>query len=140
MDDNGCKFGAELSGHLFFDDFRGLDNPDIALLYMLKVVLCERKNKINIKFSEIFDKYKKYFKFPEVNLKVDDSLSIFKTLEDKFFKNLVSKIDGLSFDFGDWWFNIRKSNTEELVRINLEAVSRDIAEEKLELLKDLILN
>jgi len=140
MDKNKCKFGAELSGHLFFEDFNGLDNPDIALIYMLKIISEELKKSKIIIFSELFDKYKTYFKFPEINIKVNDTKKVFDKLKESYSKNIISQIDGISFDFGGWWFNIRKSNTEELLRINIEGKNKKIVEDNLGNLKKLILN
>lgn len=140
MDKNNCKFGAELSGHLFFDDFHGLDNPDIAFIYMLKLIANNLIENKNIKFENIFEKYKIYSKIAEKNLKVKNVKIVFEKLKLEFSDFIISEIDGISFDFSDWWFNIRKSNTEPVVRINLEAKNNKIAEEKMSFLEDLIFN
>jgi len=139
MDENNCGFGAELSGHLFFESFKNFDNPDLALIYMLKIYLGKLEKNNNLKFSEMFDEYKVYFKIHETNFKVKDADVVFDKLKGEFSENLVLELDGLSFDFGDWWFNIRKSNTEPVVRVNLEAKNEEIALEKMNFLKGFIL-
>ncbi len=141
MDKYKCKFGAELSGHLFFKEFNNLDNPDIALIHMLKIIAINynnRNNNSNIKFSEIFRKYKKYYKAMEYNYRVEDATKALETLKKEFTKNIVSELDGYSFDFGDWWFNIRKSNTEPLVRINLEGINKEIVDSSMKKIINLI--
>jgi len=125
MDKHECRFGAELSGHLFFKEFHNLDNPDIALIHMLKIYAMNLIKNPKIKFSEIFDKYKNYYKIEEMNIKVSDADFTIEKLKEKFFKNIVSQIDGVSFNFNDYWFNIRKSNTEPIIRINFEGEKKE---------------
>jgi len=139
MDKHDCSFGAELSGHLFFKDFKNFDNPDLGFIYMLKIYLQRLEFNKTLKFSEMFDKYKKYFKIPETNFKVKNVEKVFKNLNLEFGKNLILELDGLSFDFGEWWFNIRKSNTEPVVRVNLEALTKEIALEKMNFLKKFLI-
>jgi len=117
-----CKFGGELSGHMFFKDFHNLDNPDVALIYFLKILANNVENEKEFSFENLIRKYKTYTKIPEKNLVVSDADKIFELLKDKYSKNLIMEMDGLSFDFGDYWFNIRKSNTEPKVRINFEGL------------------
>lgn len=125
MDLNNCKFGAELSGHFFFHEFKNLDNPDIALIYMLKIYAKKLILNPNFKFSEIFQEYIKYFKLEEINISVKDTDIVIEKLKENFFKNIVSQIDGISFNFNDYWFNIRKSNTEPILRINFEGLEEE---------------
>lgn len=122
LKEHSCVFGAELSGHMFFHDFHNLDNPDIALIIMLKIVARELlNNKDNdFKFSNLINKYKKYKRIPETNLKVRDADEVLEQLKVKYSKNLSMEIDGYSFDLGNYWFNVRKSNTEPIIRINFE--------------------
>lgn len=121
LKEHSCVFGAELSGHMFFRDYHNLDNPDIALIIMLKIVAKELLlNKTNFKFSNLITKYQTYERVPETNLKVKDADNVLKELKKKYEKNISMEIDGYSFDLGDFWFNVRKSNTEPIIRINLE--------------------
>lgn len=128
MVENNCIFGGELSGHLFFKEFHNFDNPDLALIYILKIIA---SSSFDFSFSKYIEKYKKYYKINETNLKVKNPDLIFSKLESKYSKNLVMKLDGLSFDLGDYWFNIRKSNTEPIIRINFEGRDKKITEKEM---------
>ena len=127
MKENDCFFGAELSGHLFFKEFTYLDNPDIALIYMLKFVLDNLKEVglENFNFENILSHFSNYFKLQEINLKVKDADLCLNKLEKEFSNSIVSKMDGISFDLGNIWFNVRKSNTEPIIRINLEGNTQE---------------
>lgn len=122
MQENDCFFGAELSGHFFFKDFKYLDNPDIALIYMLKFLINKIKETQfdNFNFETMFNLNNNYYKLPEINLEVENADNAINILREKYSKHLVLELDGLSFDLGNLWFNIRKSNTEPILRINLE--------------------
>ncbi|MDA3855208.1 MAG: hypothetical protein PF569_03035 [Candidatus Woesearchaeota archaeon] len=131
LKEHSCIFGAELSGHMFFRDYRNLDNPDIALIIMLKIVSKELlKGNYNFKFSDLVVKYKTYERIQETNLKVKDADKVLEFLKNKYEKNLVMEIDGYSFDLGDYWFNVRKSNTEPIIRINLEGKDKTKTQEE----------
>lgn len=132
MEKENCDFGAELSGHLFFKEFKNLDNPDIALIYMLKILIENLKQNPNIKFSNIFEKYKKYHKIKETVIEIENADSAIEKLKLKYKKNIVMEIDGLSFDFNDYWFNIRKSNTEPILKINIEGKEKENTIKQLE--------
>ncbi len=120
MQEHSSIFGAELSGHLFFRDFKYFDNPDMALIHILKIVAQNIKQNPKTTFSQMLEKYKKYYKIEETNLEVSNSKKVLDTLKKQYKKNLTLDIDGYSFDFDTHWFNIRKSNTENVVRINFE--------------------
>lgn len=132
MDENSCVFGAELSGHLFFKAFNNLDNPDLAFIYFLKVIAQELLKDGNATISSIISKYKKYYKNIEVNVEVEDANKAFEKLETENPDKIVMRVDGLSFDFGDYWYNIRKSNTEPVVRVNIEGKEKQIVDKALE--------
>ncbi len=132
MKDNDCIFGAELSGHLFFRDFNYLDNPDIATLIFLKIVSQKFIHNSKFRVSELFDSYKTYFKLKEKNIKVLNKEESFEKLKEKYEQNLTSQKDGLSFDLEEFWFNVRASNTEPVLRINLEAKTQNVANNELE--------
>lgn len=126
MKENFCFFGAELSGHLFFEEFNYMDNPDIGIIYILKFVLEEIKKvgMENFEFENLFSKYLNYYKLKEWNVEVQDTDLALKKLFENYEKNLVSEMDGFSFELDNVWFNIRKSNTEPILRINLEGNSQ----------------
>ncbi len=121
MEEKDCFFGGELSGHFFFKEFGYFDNPDLAFIYILKVVAQDKED-----ISAIIERYStKYYKEKELNVIVDDKNRFLEVLKERFDEYLVSTLDGYSFDMGNVWFNARASNTEPLVRINLEGYSKE---------------
>ena len=91
-------------------------------------------------FSSFLEKYKKYHKIPETNLKVSNADLVFKNLKEKYADKIIMEIDGISFDFKEHWFNIRKSNTEPVVRLNFEGNEKIHTEKEFEKLVTLIKN
>ena len=123
MKKNDCVFGAELSGHLFFRDFKYLDNPDFAVIHMLKIFAREILDKgEKFVFSKMLERYKKYYKLPEESLVVNDSSRVLEAIKKKYKKSLISEVDGYSFDAGEYWFNVRRSNTEPRMRVSFEGL------------------
>ncbi|MAH33032.1 phosphomannomutase/phosphoglucomutase [archaeon] len=121
-------FGCENSAHYYFRDNFNADSGLIASLIVAEIVSKEDK-----KLSELLKEFQKYSTLEETNFKVDNKKSKLKKIEE-FYKGKnpkkMSKLDGLSVEFDEWWFNVRPSNTEPLLRLNLEANSRDLMEEK----------
>ncbi|MFW5705015.1 MAG: hypothetical protein ACOCXG_04175, partial [Nanoarchaeota archaeon] len=130
-----CGFGAEKSGHLFFKEFNYLDNPDIGLIYMLKIVAQNLIKDENIQFSQIFSKYKYFAKGKDLTLEVQNPNFILKDIEKKYESKISSKLDGISLDFGNFWCVIRKSNTEPIIRIVSEGKTKEIVDTELKKLK-----
>ncbi len=126
-------FGGELSGHYFFETLGVVDNALYAMLKILEILSEEQKP-----FSEIIKPFKKYCHSGEINFSVANADGLLKKIEEHFSGGQIKKIDGLTIEYPDWWFNLRKSNTEPLVRLNLEADSQELMEEKLEELKRII--
>jgi len=124
-------FAGEHSGHFFFRDNFFSDSGLIATLKVLELFSLEKKP-----FSKIIKEFDKYFVSGEINFKVDNKQEIMKALESEF-KNSAESIDwldGISVWFQDWWFNVRPSNTEPLLRLNLEAENRDTFDQSLRLI------
>ncbi|MFQ3548705.1 MAG: phosphomannomutase/phosphoglucomutase [Armatimonadota bacterium] len=131
----GGIFAGELSSHYYFSDFYTTDNGDLAMLNLIKLILDERKP-----LSEIVAPLRKYYHSGEINSEVEDIPAVLKRLEDKYASKAkeTSNLDGYSVEFEDWWFNVRPSNTEPLIRLNLEAKRKDLMNEKVEeLLKEI---
>jgi len=124
-------FGGELSGHFYFRDNFYSDSGIIAILKIIDLIATEKK-----KISELIEPLKKYFASGEINLEVKDKDAKIKELGKKYKKGKISWLDGVRVEFEDWWFNVRPSNTEALLRLNLEAKSKKLMEEK----RDEILN
>ncbi|MFW6009507.1 MAG: hypothetical protein ACOCP8_09615, partial [archaeon] len=126
MKANNCTFGAELSGHLFFKEFNYFDNPDIAIIYILKIIAQQiLNNNKNFSITDLTKKYQKYYKLEEKNLIVNNASKTLEIIKNKYKDYLTLQIDGYSFDLNDFWFNIRKSNTEPKIRINFEGKNKE---------------
>lgn len=126
-------FGGELSGHYFFKELGFVDNALLAMLKVWEVLSAESKP-----LSEIIKPFKKYFHSGEVNFEVKKADRLLVKVESYFSDGQIKKIDGLTVEYPDWWFNLRQSNTEPLVRLNLEANSPELMEKKLAEVKSLI--
>ncbi|RKY26217.1 MAG: phosphomannomutase/phosphoglucomutase [Planctomycetota bacterium] len=122
---HGCAVGGELSGHYYFRDNYYADSGMIALVKILNVLSAEDKP-----FSEIIKPLKRYHATGEINFEVEDKDGKMKELERIFSDGEISHLDGISVKYADWWFNVRKSNTEPVLRLNLEAKTPDLMEEK----------
>ncbi len=120
-------FGGEVSGHYYFRDFSQADSGVIPFLLMLEVV-----SKAGTPLSELLRAYRDtYFITGELNTRVADVPLKLQELKERFGpEGKVSHLDGLSIDAEDWHMNVRPSNTEPLLRLNLEARSRGLMERK----------
>ena len=127
MREEGGYFAGELSSHYYFSDFFTTDNGDLAMLNILKLILAEGKP-----FSEIVQPMRRYFHSGEINSEVHDIPAVLKRLEKNYgsVAKKVGHLDGYSAEFDDWWFNVRASNTEPLIRLNLEAKTREKMDDK----------
>ena len=127
MRESGAVFGGEVSGHYYFRDFFRADSGIIPSLLMLEYL-----SKTGKPLSEILRPYREhYFITGELNTRVSDVAAKLEALEKHFSaQGKVTHLDGLSVDASDWHFNVRPSNTEPLLRLNLEALSSELMEEK----------
>ena len=116
MAEEGAIFAGELSGHYFYRQFGFAENPLFSLALLLKMISREGKP-----LSELVEPLKKYFQSGEINFEVDDAGKVLAEAEKKFADGEIKKIDGVTIIYPDWWFNLRRSNTEPLVRLNIEA-------------------
>ena len=122
-----AAFGGEVSGHYYFRDFCQADSGVVPFLLRLEVV-----SKKGGRLSEILRPFReRYFITGELNTPVPDVESKLRALEERFgLQGTVSHLDGVSVDADDWHFNVRPSNTEPLLRLNLEARSQELMERK----------
>ena len=127
MREEGAIFGGEVSGHYYFQDFSRADSGVIPFLLMLELI-----SKRGRKLSELLAAYReRYFITGELNTPVADVALKLQELKERFgSEGSVSHLDGLSVDAEDWHMNVRPSNTEPLLRLNLEALSPDLMERK----------
>ncbi len=116
MREHGAVFAGELSGHYYFKDNYTAESQGMAFL-MLANLIC----KTGRKASELVAPLRKYFSSGEINSKVSDVASILKTIKAKYSDGRIFGLDGVSVEYPDWWFNIRASNTEPLLRLIIEA-------------------
>jgi phosphomannomutase len=126
-------FGGELSGHFYFRDNFNADSGAIAFACLLTVLSGQEKP-----LSELMKPYYKYSQSGEINFQVEDKDGKIRELADKYKTGQVDYLDGITCDNGDWWFNVRKSNTEPLLRLNLEASSPKQLAEKLHELQGIL--
>src|SRR5205823_7286999 len=120
-----AAFGGEVSGHYYFRNFSQADSGVVPFLLMLELI-----SKRGRKLSEILRPYReRYFITGELNTPVPDVALKLQELKERFGADgKVSHLDGVSVEAADWRFNVRPSNTEPLLRLNLEARSRDLME------------
>lgn len=119
-------FGGEVTGHYYFRDNYNADSGLIPALLMLELM-----SKKNMKLSEILKPLvEKYFISGEINTDVKDQQLKIKELAEKYRDAKISYLDGISVDYEDWHFNVRPSNTEPLLRLNLEAKTKEMMEHK----------
>lgn len=122
-------FGAEHSAHYYYRDNYYADSGLITSLIVCEIFAKSKQS--GTKFSELLKGFEKYHKITEKSFKVKDKAETIRKLEREYYRNAKrsEKRDGLTLDFGDWWFNVRMSNTEPLVRLNLEAEEESVMKE-----------
>jgi phosphomannomutase len=135
MRQEGAVFGGEVSGHYYFRDFSQADSGVVPFLLVLELI-----SKRGQKLSEILAPYReRYFLTGELNTPVQDVPVKLQELKERFGpRGKVSHLDGISVDFDDWHFNVRPSNTEPLLRLNLEARTKEQMEQRRDEVLELI--
>jgi phosphomannomutase len=116
MADTGAAFGGEHSAHDYFRDNWRADSGSIAALLVL-----EQLSKSGQALSELRKPFDRYSASGEINATVDDPAAVIEHVAASYPSDAQDRLDGLTVDLGDWWFNLRASNTEPLLRLNLEA-------------------
>ena len=121
MADTGAAFGGEHSAHYYFRDNWRADSGSIAAL-----VLLEQLSKAGVPLSELRRPFDRYAASGEINFEVPDPRAVIEEVAAAYPAEAQDRLDGLTVDLGDWWFNLRPSNTEPLLRLNLEAAGSGI--------------
>lgn len=116
----GAKFGGETTGHLFFADNYDADSGLIAALVVMQALSESGK-----KLSELINEYRRYVMPAEKNYSVADKESVFAHLRKQYADRPQDELDGLTVEFDDAWFNLRASNTEPVMRLNIEATTSE---------------
>jgi len=127
MREADALFAGELSGHFYFRDAGFTDNAIFAMVQMLNLLALKKAP-----VSSLIAPLRKYSATGEINMEVKDGEAIFRELEKRYADGRQDHLDGLSVDYASWWFNLRASNTEPLIRLNLEASSPDEMESRKE--------
>lgn len=118
MRETAAIFGGEVSGHYYFQDFYCADSGTIPALLVLELL-----SKSGRRLSELLEPLQsRYFISGEINSTVDNAEAIMRAIERRYSDARIQHLDGLSVDYDDWHFNVRASNTEPLLRLNLESL------------------
>jgi phosphomannomutase len=127
MAETGAAFGGEHSAHYYFRENWRADSGSIAALVVL-----EQLSRTGQKLSELRKPFERYAASGEINTTVDDPAAVIDRVAEAYADHDQDRLDGLTVDLGDWWFNLRPSNTEPLLRLNLEASTREQCDAKVE--------
>jgi phosphomannomutase len=121
----GALFAGELSGHYYYRDTGYTDNAVMTMLQMLTLLTIKQKP-----LSRLVAPLKKYASTGEINLQVKESDAVLAALEEHYHDAKLDHLDGLTVEYPAWWFNIRPSHTEPVLRLNLEAQDEETLEQK----------
>ena len=115
MADTNAIFGGEHSGHYYFRDNYRADSGIMAMLIVMRVL-----SDVDVPLSQLRKRYEPYAQSGEINFRVEDKQAADRAVEDAFREFETDRLDGLTVDLGDRWFNVRPSNTEPVLRLNVE--------------------
>ena len=133
MADTGAMFGGEHSGHYYFARNYGADSGLIAAMIVL-----ERLSQSDGSLSSICSPFQRYSQSGEINVDVDDTATAIQNISNSFTDQHQDHLDGLTVDCGNWWFNVRPSNTEPLLRLNVEGPDASEVAKRVDQILDLI--
>ena len=137
MREKKATLGLEHSGHYYFKDFFYCDSGIFAAIQFINFV-----SGLQTDLATWLDKLPKYNRSGEINFKVQDKDKVLKEIENKY-KNQADKllkVDGITMEFKNFWFNVRPSNTENLIRLNIEAENKRLLKSCLRELKNILSN
>ena len=118
-------FGGELAGHYYFRENYYADSSILAVFEVLNLLWSEQKP-----LSELVEPLRRYAKSEEINFEVEDKKGMMDRLAERYSDGQIDWLDGVTVDFEEWWFNVRPSNTEPLLRLVLEATDDAMLEAK----------
>jgi phosphomannomutase len=125
--DSHSVFGGELSGHFYYRDNFYTDSGMITLVHVINVI-----SEANVPISELISPLRRYSSSGEINFTVENKQVKMDELARRYSDGQIDHLDGVTIMFKDWWFNCRPSNTEPLLRLNVEAKSKELLDEKLD--------
>lgn len=134
MREKKAFFGGELSGHYYFKKFFNADSAIFTALEVLKIIALKNKS-----LEELIFPFRKYFHSGELNFKIADKKKAAEKIKKRFIRlgrksGKLDETDGITLEFPDWWFNLRPSNTEPVVRLTIEAETKKLLAAKKETL------
>jgi phosphomannomutase len=121
----GGIIAGEFSGHVMFKEHYGIDDGLYAALKVMTII-----SKYKVPLSQLIAPLRRYYSSPEINFRVRNAEEVILKVQQKFQDGEVNTLDGLLISYPTWWFSIRKSNTEPLVRLRIEANGKKLLEEK----------
>lgn len=133
MAETGAVFAGEHSGHYYFKENFRADSGLAAALFVLEMMSVEAKP-----LSELLAPLRRYAASGEINVRVDDQDAVIARVDEAYADGDADRTDGLTVSYEDWWFNVRPSNTEPLLRLNVEAKDERMLKEKTERLVRLV--
>ena len=132
MKDEDILFGGEYSGHYYLKQGESyFESPYFVIFEILRAINGK-------KISDLILPFKKYFHSGELNFEVENKDGAIKAVEDKYKNGKINRMDGLRVDYEDWWFLLRASNTEPVLRLIVEAKNKDLLEKKVKEIKETI--
>lgn len=131
MHSTGGIFAGESSSHFFFRDTGNAESQMATILAVLSIL-----TKINKPFSEVVEIYRRSYESGEYNFEVSDSAKLMEALKEKYKDGQLDPLDGIAINYPNWRFSVRTSNTEPLLRLNVESLEKTVMEEK----KDELIN
>lgn len=124
--DSHAIFGGELSGHFYYRDNYYADSGMITLVHVLNIL-----SEARVPISELIKPLQRYHRSGEINFQVDNKREKMNELAKRYSDGRTDHLDGITVGYKDWWFNCRPSNTEPLLRLNVEAKTKQSLDEKL---------
>jgi len=125
--DSHSVFGGELSGHFYYRDNFYADSGMITLVHLINII--SEANDVPI--SELISPLRRYHSSGEMNFVVENKQAKMEELARRYSDGKIDHLDGVTIVYKDWWFNCRPSNTEPLLRLNIEAKNKELLDEKL---------
>jgi len=135
MKATNAVFAGEYSGHFYFRKHCFCEAPLLVLFSVIDEIKKSEKT-----ISELIKPFQKYFHSGQINLRVKNKKEKLKELEKRFKKGKISRLDGLRISFSDWWFCVRLSNTENLLRLSVEACDRNLMRKKVKEIINILKN
>ncbi len=133
MSDAHGVFGGKLSGHFYFRDNYNAESGAIVFATVASIV-----SEHETQLSELIAPLKRYVQSGEINFRVEDKAEKMNELAGKFADGKIDHLDGVTVQYDDWWFNVRPSNTEPLLRLNLEAKDKTMLKDKLAQVREIL--